>query len=67
MRNYCFVVCEVGESKNIPVVEYMEHSTNVVSTVVLYCYLFIYVLFYLYTFIYVLYLLFIVWHKSMIF
>lgn len=67
MRNYCFAVCEVGESKNIPVVGYMERSTNVVSTVVLYCYLFIYVLFYLYTFIYVLYLLFIVWHKSMIF
>lgn len=35
MRNYCFVVCEIGDNNNIPVVEYMERSTNVVSTVVL--------------------------------
>lgn len=35
MRNYCFVVCEVGERNNTPVVEYMECSTNAVSTVVL--------------------------------
>lgn len=29
------VVCEIGESNSIPVVEYMECGTNVVSTVVL--------------------------------
>ena len=55
MRNYCFVVCEVGESNNIPVVEYMERSTNVVSTVVLYCYLFIYVHLFMYCICYLLY------------
>lgn len=47
MRNYCFAVCEVGESKNIPVVEYMERSTNV-----LYCYLFMYYFIYIHLFMY---------------